>query len=185
MILKSEAIRLAIKKTSSTSYSSAPSYESKLERVMKRLKTEKYNFNYDRQGLAYVEFQYKGQAYRFEHSIEKAAKHGITLKKSSDAFAQIVLSLEDLARMVERGIYDLQMWVSGMKFLPSAAEIPSFLKYLGFVEIPKSEDEVKAKYRNMSKLMHPDTGGNKEDFIKLQEAYDKSMAYVGKKDKNM
>jgi hypothetical protein len=170
------------KSTTTTSYSTAVTYEKKLERVMARLKAEKYSFNYDRLGTAWVEFKYKGNVYRFDHSIEKAKLHGITLKNSSDAFAQIVLSLEDLARMVERGIYDLQVWVSGMKFLQAAVEIPSFLKYLSFVDIPKSEDEVKAKYKEMAMIMHPDKGGNQDDFTKLQQSYEKSLAYVGKKE---
>jgi hypothetical protein len=150
-------------KNKTLSYSHSADYENKLDRVMKRLNVEKFTFNYDRQGNSYVEFWYKGSMYRFEHSIEKAAKHGITLKKGSDAFAQIVLSLEDLARMVERGIYDLQVWVKGMAMLPEAKEIPSFIKYLGFSEIPQTVDEIKAKYREQSKLMHPDAGGNIED----------------------
>ena len=170
------------KSTATKSYSTAVTYEKKLERVIARLKAEKFNFNYDRQGSAWVEFRYKGNAYRFDHSIEKAKSHGIILKNSSDAFAQIVLSLEDLARMVERGIYDLQIWVSGMKFLNAAVELPSFLKYLGFVELPKSEDEIKVKYKELSKIMHPNAGGEQEDFLKLHDAYEKSLAYIGKKE---
>ena len=172
---------MTVTKNKLTSYSKAADYENKLERVMKRLGVQKYTFNYDRLGMAYVEFQYKGQVYRFDHSIEKAAKRGITLKKSSDAFAQIVLSLEDLARMVERGIYELQTWVSGMRALPAAVEIPSFIQFMGFTEIPKREDEIKQKYRDLSKLMHPNAGGNPDDFIKLKDAYDKALAYVGGK----
>ena len=34
-------------------------------------------------------------------------------------FAQLVKTLEDIARMVERGIYDLSTWIEGMKTLPS------------------------------------------------------------------
>jgi hypothetical protein len=34
----------------------------------------------------------------------------------------------------------------------------------------------------MSKLMHPDKGGDSDDFVILQQAYEKSMAYIGKKE---
>ena len=159
-------------------YAPAQEYEKKLERVMERLNIKEFNFDFSRHS-AWVEFWYKGNLYRFDHSVEKAQARGIKLDYGSDAFAQIVLSLEDLARMVERGIYDLQTWVSGMKFLSSAVEIPSFLRYMGFDRIPNSKDEVKLKYRDMSKLMHPDAGGDKEDFQKLNEAYDKALSYVG------
>ena len=81
-------------------------YESKLKRVMERLGITKYNYNWDR-FEAWIEFTYKGTLYRFEHSVEKARKNGISLSYGSDAFAQLVLSLEDIARMTERGIYEL------------------------------------------------------------------------------
>lgn len=162
-------------------YAPPQEYEKKLERVMERLGIENYNYDFSRHA-AWVEFRYKGSLYRFDHSVEKAQERGINLTYGSDAFAQIVLSLEDLARMVERGIYDLQTWVSGMKYLPQAVEIPSFFKYMGFKEIPKSEEEVKQKFRELSKIMHPDVGGSPEDFHKLNEAYGQALAYVGIKE---
>lgn len=103
---------------------------------------------------------------------------GINLKYGSDAFAQIVLSLEDLARMVERGIYDLQTWVAGMKYLPPVIEIPAFFRTLGFEQIPSSEEEVKTRYRNLSKTVHPDMGGDPEDFSKLTTAAEQCLKYL-------
>ena len=158
-------------------YASASSYEDKLKRVMERLKVKEFNWNYDRFG-AYIEFRYKGQLYRFDHSVEKARSRGINISYGSDAFAQIVLALEDLARMVERGIYDLQTWVSGMKYLPPVIEVPSFFKTLGFEQIPSTEEEIKARYKNLAKQLHPDAGGNKDDFIKLQDAAEKAIKYL-------
>ena len=114
-------------------YADASTYETKLKKVMERLNIKDFNWNYDRHG-AWIEFRYKGSLYRFDHSVEKAKSRGVNITYGSDAFAQIVLALEDLARMVERGIYDLQTWVSGMKYLPPAIEIPSFFKTLGFME---------------------------------------------------
>lgn len=158
-------------------YADAQNYEAKLTRVMERLGIQEFNYDFSRHG-SWVEFRYKGSLYRFDHSIEKAKSRGIDLKYGSDAFAQIVLSLEDLARMVERGIYDLQTWVSGMKFLPPVIEVPAFFKTLGFEQIPSSAEDIKARYRELSKTLHPDMGGNAEDFGKLTEASVQCLQYI-------
>jgi hypothetical protein len=157
-------------------YGTAESYEAKLTRVMERLGIKEYNFDFSRHG-SWVEFRYKGQLYRFDHSVEKAQSRGMKLKYGSDAFAQIVLSLEDLARMVERGIYDLQTWVAGMRYLPPVIELPSFMKTLGFDQMPVSEEDIKTRYKTLAKQMHPDTGGNEHDFIKLQQASEQALKY--------
>lgn len=161
----------------SKQYGSADQYEKKLEKVMERLGIKEYNFNWDRFGC-WVEFRYKLQLYRFEHSIEKAKAKGINLRYGSDAFAQVVLALEDMARMVERGIYDLQTWVAGMLYLPPVVEIPSFLKFMGFDRIPSDVAEVKDRYRTLAKQMHPDNGGNVEDFKQLQTASEQALKYI-------
>ena len=158
-------------------YGDAGMYEKKLARVMERLGVEDYNFDWSRH-RAWVQFRYKGQLYRFDHTVSNARARGITLHFGSDCFAQIVLSLEDLARMVERGIYDLQTWVSGMKMLPQALEVPSFLRLLGFEEIPSDADEVKARYRNLAKQLHPDQGGDSEDFRMLRRASEQAIQYM-------
>jgi hypothetical protein len=158
-------------------YAAGSTYEKKLAAVMKRLKAQEHDWNYDRHG-AWVQFRYRGQLYRFDHSVQNARARGVKLDFGSDAFAQIVLSLEDLARMVERGIYDLQTWVSGMKMLPAALEVPSFLKLLGFAEIPADVEEVKTRYRNLALKFHPDQGGNAEDFDMLKRASEQAMQYM-------
>lgn len=89
-------------------------YEYKLQQVMERLGVEEYNFNWDRWS-AWVEFAYRGESYRLEHSVEKAGAKGVELRYGSDAFAEVVLTLEDLVRIVERGIYELETWLLGMK----------------------------------------------------------------------
>jgi hypothetical protein len=155
-------------------------YERKLKTVMVRLgiPEKDFNWNYDRHG-GHVEFRYRGELYRFEHSIEKAKAINLKLTYGSDAFAQIVLSLEDLARMVERGIYDLQTWVAGMKFLPPVQEIPSFFKVLRFDRIPAGVDDVHERYRQLAKTMHPDNSGSAADFKLLQDATEQAKKYFG------
>lgn len=89
-------------------------YEYKLKQVMERLGVEEYNFNWDRWS-AWVEFLYRGELYRLEHSVAKARARGVELRYGSDAFAEVVLTLEDVVRIVERGIYELETWLLGMK----------------------------------------------------------------------
>ncbi len=157
-------------------YGDSDSYERKLERVMERIGVKEFTYNFDRHGC-WIEFQYRNDLYRFEHSIEKAKAKGINLRYGSDAFAQVVLALEDLARMVERGIYELGTWVAGMKFLPPPIEVPSFIKFLGFDQIPSGPEDIKERFRQLAKTMHPDVGGSEEDFIKLKDASEKAIKY--------
>jgi hypothetical protein len=151
----------------------------KLDKIMERFQATECNFNYDRHGC-WVEFRYKGNLYRFEHSIEKAKEKGTDLRYGSDAFAQVVLALEDLARMAERGIYDLQVWLEGMKFLPAPIEIPSFFTFMGFDRIPTDRAEVKDRFRTLAKQMHPDNGGNEKDMMSLSKASEQAMKYLEK-----
>lgn len=161
-------------------YTNPDFYEKKLAKVMARFEVTEYDWDYNRYG-GWVQFKYKGQVYRFEHSIENARAHGVDLNYGSDAFAQIVLALEDLARIVGRGIYDLQNWVAGMKALPQTVYIPDFFRILGFDHVPTSVNEVEKAYRSKAKAVHPDVGGNTEDFLAVKSAYEAALKYLGEK----
>ena len=161
-------------------YASPDIYERKLDKVMERLTVDSYDYNFDRHGC-WVQFRYRGDLYRFDHSVEKAKARGVNLTYGSDAFAQVVLALEDLARMVERSIYELSTWVAGMRYLPPPVEVPSFFKYLGFTEIPAGAVDVKDRFRTLAKTMHPDTGGNEDDFLALKDAAERAAAYFGER----
>ncbi len=162
-------------------YADVDTYEKKLYRVMERLGVPKKDVNWDSNRFeCFVEFKYKGALYRFDHSVEKAKTRGVKLNYGSDAFAQVVLTLEDLARMVERGIYDLSAWVAGMKMLPPSVEVPSFFRVLGFEQIPNGVEEVKARFRSLAKQLHPDAGGNQEDFETLKKATEQAAAWFNK-----
>jgi len=154
-------------------------YEVKLRRVMERLGVKKgdFNWNWDRFG-GWVEFRYKGELYRFDHTVEKAKAKGVKLTYGSDAFAQIVLALEDLARMVERGIYDLSTWVAGMKFLPAPQQVPECFRVLGFDRIPGDVEDVRARYKLMARSAHPDAGGSAEEFQQLTAAAEEATRYL-------
>lgn len=160
----------------SKQYADASTYESKLEKVMQRFGADKYDYNWDRFSC-WVEFWYKGQLYRFEHSIENAKQHGSDVRYGSDVFAQVVLTLEDIARMTERGIYELQTWVEGLKALPKPKDIPDYFKILGFNELPQLE-ELKARHRQIVKTAHPDVGGSAEYFLTIQTAFERAETFL-------
>ena len=157
-------------------YAGPEVYEAKLARVMERFGATDFNYNWDRH-MAWVEFRLKGQLYRFDHSVEKAKARGFQLTYGSDVFAQLVISLEDLARMAERGIYELQTWLEGMKFLPPPVVVPEYFKELGFESIPASAEDVRARFKTLAKERHPDGGGSEDAFIALQEATSKALKH--------
>lgn len=159
-------------------YAEPAAYEAKLEKVMARLGVESYDYDWSR-FECWVSFTYKGQPYRFSHSVKNAQEHGVNIKYGSDVFAQVVLSLEDLARMVERGIYDLSTWVAGMKYLPAAEPIEACFIALGFSKRPTTVEEVKAQCKRLAKALHPDAGGNADAFNTLMLNYERCLQAMG------
>lgn len=161
-------------------YTSLEFYEKKLTKVMSRFGIEEgqYNWDYTRAGC-WVQFRYKGGLYRFEHSVQKAQEHGHKLSYGSDAFAQVVLALEDLARLVDRGIYDLQDWVAGMKSLPPGQELPGFCKLLGLDHLPQTDSEIRDAFREMAKRNHPDVGGSEAFMRELLAAQQEAKDWLG------
>ena len=53
---------------------------------------------------------------------------------------------------------------------------PDFLVRLG-VLLPCSEQDIKEAYLAKAKSAHPDVGGNHDDFVELQTAYERAMEY--------
>lgn len=159
-------------------YADAQSYEEKLEKVMRRLGVEKYDYDWSRRAC-WVEFWYRGQYYRFDHSVENAKAHGQDIQYGSDIFAQVVLTLEDIARMTERGIYELQTWISGLKALPAKEVLPECFAVLQFEQVPSAE-RINERFRQLCKSCHPDTGGSEEMFRRLTEAKEQALAYLMK-----
>lgn len=157
-------------------YAEPAAYEAKLEKVMARLGVEQYDYDWSR-FECWVSFTHKGQPYRFSHSVTNAKAHGVDIKYGSDVFAQVVLSLEDLARMVERGIYDLSTWVSGMKYLPAAVELPDCFRVLQFEVIPEDRQEVDRQFKRLAKVAHPDAGGTEQQFRVLQAAREQALGW--------
>ncbi|MFQ3543170.1 hypothetical protein Q7A53_03730 [Halobacillus rhizosphaerae] len=117
--------------------------EKKLTRVIKRLEIENFNFNWDRSSC-FIEFSYHDRSYRLEHSIEQAKKRGIILKNGMDCLNELTQSLEDLCRIMERGTYQFETWITGMRQ-------PSFEQ-----EQPEYQEEFHIRYKSLGKQKHPE-----------------------------
>lgn len=157
--------------------------EKKLGRVMERLNVEQYSYDWTTQrtgSSCYVEMRYGASTYRFSNSTEKSAKCGRNLTCVSDLFAAVVYSLEGLARAVEQGIFTLDMLLAGVPALPSAPPLEPCFAALGFDARPEDIDTVKAQYRRMAKVMHPDKGGSEEAFTALTKNYNACLLMMEK-----
>ncbi len=151
--------------------------EKKLARVMERLGVGPDQFQSSwTQGKGgsscFVEMRYGGSTYRFENSTEKSAACGRNLTYASDLFAAVVYSLEGLARAIEQNIFTLDMLLEGVPALPAAPPLEPCFQALGFSTRPLDAGEVKAQYRRMAQVMHPDKGGTQEAFAALSENYE-------------
>lgn len=62
--------------------------------------------------------------------------------------------------------------------LKQKLELPSCFQVLGFDKIPENKDQLKARYRQLARIAHPDSGGNVEKFIRVRRAYEESIKYI-------
>lgn len=113
-------------------------YERKLSKVMKELKIENYDFNWDRTSC-FIEFRYLENSYRLEHSIEKAKKKGLILGNGLDCLMELTQSLEDLCGIINRGTYKFETWIAGMIQSSSEQEMPEF------------QEEFQIRYKSLGK----------------------------------
>ncbi|MFY4777330.1 hypothetical protein [Metabacillus sp. RGM 3146] len=116
--------------------------EHRLVKVIKRLKIEDYTFNWDRNSC-FIDFFYKQESYRLEHSLEKAKEKGIVLRNGMDCLNELTESLEDLCAIIERGTYRFETWIAGMKQIPLVHETPEY------------HEEFQIRYRALGKNRYP------------------------------
>lgn len=157
----------------SPQYKGTEYYIDKLSKVMTRLKVDNYEYNWDKDS-AYIKFTYKGEFYKFDHKATKENK----LTYGTDCLAQLVLTLEDLARMSERNIYDFSVWISRMKYLPEKKLLPQCFQNLGFKYDYPSKEELDRAYKELLKIVHPDNGGSSESFISLKKSYEECLKQI-------
>ena len=152
----------------------------KLERFLERLGGSNldYDFNSSRTDYsAWVSFQYKDQRYRFELTNARLNYFRMTVNSSKDILGMLAFGISDLARLAERGIFDFGRLVESYKSL-EFIEVPSWASFMRFDSRPRNMAEVEARYKELVKgAMRPET--NREDFEKLQQAYDLAKQYFG------
>ncbi len=56
-------------------------------------------------------------------------------------------------------------------------QTPGCLRSLG-LELPCSEEDVKTAYRNLAETHHPDRGGDRRIFLRLQRQFEKSLEFL-------
>ena len=96
----------------------------------------------------------------------------------TDLFAEVVYSLEGLARAVEKGIFTLDMLLAGVPALPAAPPMEPCFVAMGFSSAPAGEAEVRERYKRLAKVLHPDAGGDEEAFRVLNQNYEACMEIV-------
>lgn len=167
----------------SNHYAGRDAYEDKLARVMLRFNIPKgkWDWNADRHG-AQIWFTYKDRPYTFSLTVAEASARKVKEARSgSDCFAVLVLTLEDLARMAQRGVYDLSTWLAGLEALPAPRVVAPAFAALGFDKEPTA-DELRARYRELAMKYHPDSaGGSHEAFVALREHFEAGLALVGER----
>lgn len=65
--------------------------------------------------------------------------------------------------------------------LKQKLELPSCFQVLGFDKIPENKDQLKARYRQLARIAHPDSGGNFEKFVRLRKAFEDSIKLLEQK----
>jgi hypothetical protein len=171
-------------------YGSPEEYEDKLKRVMERFGVDEYDFDWNRKGNCWIRFTIDGDPFYFSNSVDHARERGIKLRYGSDAFAQLVLTLEDLARANERGTFHLKKVLGAMIAIEPPKDIPVCFRYFGFDRIPSAE-EAQRRYRLMAKQLHPDNPEHKGNqveaelnFLEFQRMNEALVKYFDGKEQN-
>lgn len=91
-----------------TYYPDLSYYLERLPLVMKRFgpDLQEYTYKINRKS-SWIQLKYRGRYYRLEQTVANASLHGVELRDGAATFAQLVLALEDIIRLVKRGVCPL------------------------------------------------------------------------------
>jgi hypothetical protein len=84
-------------------------------------------------------------------------------------FRRWLRSLRRALMVVQQYVWDVPYW--------AAAQRPACLQALD-LEMPCTEEEVLAAYRELAKTLHPDRGGDLQQFLRLQKHFEQAMKLV-------
>ena len=83
----------------------------------------------------------------------------------------IAKHIEALRGQERWGVGSLEQAFRGYQALPERSEIADWWTTLG-VPVNASRDQVRAAYANLAKRHHPDAGGEQENFLRVQRAWE-------------
>lgn len=84
-------------------------------------------------------------------------------------FRRWLRSLRRALMVVQQYVWDVPYW--------AAAHRPACLQALD-LEMPCTEEDILASYRELAKTMHPDRGGDLQQFLRLQKHFEQAMKLV-------
>lgn len=96
----------------------------------------------------------------------------------ADNLAAIAAHVEAIRGQLRWGVGDVRAAFAGFKALPAADAIKPWWQVLGFREAPTSADVLKAKFRELATLHHPDRGGNGNQMAEINAAYEAGLRAV-------
>lgn len=101
-----------------------------------------------------------------------------TLSLPLAGYVFLVLDVRSYLRSLRRQLVRV---MNGYSDLPEWAtlENPPCLSALG-LRLPCTEEELKAAYRRQVKRLHPDRGGDRRRFLRLQTHFEESLVVVRK-----
>ncbi|MBD1918914.1 MULTISPECIES: J domain-containing protein [Cyanophyceae] len=100
--------------------------------------------------------------------------------RAADNIAAIAFWL-NAQRGAERcGVGSIAATFQGYAALPAATTEGAWYSVLGLAQMPGSSDELKAIWRSLVKKHHPDAGGDRAAWDKLQAAYQQGLQALGK-----
>lgn len=179
-------------------YVNPTDYESKLQRVIGRLGAKLLDYewtgrvrakrgevpNDQRPQVATIEFSRvdasgQVQLYLLRHTPANSARGSVPVTSGIDLFCQLVLALEMVAKLGEWGFSQLtvEAALSAAKELVPAA-LPEWCGTLGLDALPTAEADVHQAYRRRMREVHPDAGGDRDAYERVQVAYQRGLAYI-------
>ncbi len=139
------------------------------------------NMRYRADGLPYANQGYiedTGVAVYFDLNGEQQCIPCDKWRSLGDNLRAISKTIEALRGIERWGAKEMvNAAFRGFKALPSSFEMPASSRphrdWFEVLEVPQSADSitVKASYRSLLKLHHPDVGGEPDDFKEIQNAY--------------
>jgi hypothetical protein len=84
-------------------------------------------------------------------------------------FRRWLRSLRRALMVVQQYVWDVPYWAH--------SQCPACLQALD-LELPCTEEDVLAAYRELAKSMHPDRGGDLQQFLRLQKHFEHAMKLV-------